>query len=479
MASGSRPTGGVDGIQPYRMSVSQKYLDLTRQKLQLTRLPRDPRNAQSPGEYGVSKNDLEPLIDHWLESYDWRAQESFYNDTLPQYRVPVNGTRLHFVHKKSQSPNALPLLFVHGFPESFVTAAKVVDALCDPIATPPRGDEDVQNFNVVVPSISGFGFSDPIAEAGNNMQATAEVFNTLMAGLGYHRYIAHGTGWGFNICRILALTHPNNCVAVHTVNPDVPAPRFAASPFLWLKLRLVKLTYLICRSVFGYGPEDWSAQTTPSLTPGAGQWISERPQTTAYALADSPSGLLAFILDAIRPPSLRSPAQSSPGGNSPEYLRTQTPGRSPISPQTYTTPQTGRSPSNPAASHSPQNLELNDLASAWNPTALLNWTMLYWLPGPEVALRWLVNSSKLVPSLWLGHCGVPLGISYFHDPGSANAQTPPQWTEAYFRVAMVQRREGRVRFPAWERPAELVIDLREFAGLLGLTGGGPAVTNGY
>lgn len=177
------------------MGVSQKYLDLTKQKLQLTRLPRDPRNVQQNGEHGVSKSELEPLIDHWLETYNWRSQELFYNDTLPQFRVPINGTRLHFVHKKSSSINALPLLFVHGWPESFITASKIIDALCNPIATPPRGDVDVQSFNVVVPSIPGFGFSDPIPEAGNNMHATAEVFNTLMTGLGYHRYIAHGTGW--------------------------------------------------------------------------------------------------------------------------------------------------------------------------------------------------------------------------------------------------------------------------------------------
>ena len=101
------------------MRVSQKYLDLTKQKLELTRLPRDPRNVHSRWDFGVSKNELEPLVDHWLEKYDWRAQETFYNDTLPQFRVMINGTRLHFVHKRSLSPAALPLLFVlsGGHPE--------------------------------------------------------------------------------------------------------------------------------------------------------------------------------------------------------------------------------------------------------------------------------------------------------------------------------------------------------------------------
>jgi len=268
----------------------------------------------------------------------------------------------------------------------------------------------------------------------------------------------------------------------------VLAPRFATSPLLWLKYRLAKLTYVLRRSVFGYSPEEWlvpvtndeSSQNTPPMTPGSSQATYERPQTVAYALSDSPSGLLAHILDAIRPPSSLFSTHPPSQGGSPENWRIPTLGRSPASPQSYGGLQTGRSPRNPT-SNSPQTLELNDLSSPWNPTAILNWTMLYWLPGPEVALRWLVNSSKLVKSLWQGHCSVPLGISYFHEPGvpgSPNAQTPPQWAEAYFRVAMLQRREGRVRFPAWERPAEVVMDLREFVGLLGMTSHGAAVTNG-
>ena len=194
-SSSSESPPGTNTVQPYRMHVSQKYLDLTRQKLELTRLPRDPRNAQGRTEFGLSKNDLEPLIDHWLEKYDWRAQEAFYNDNLPQFRVPINGTRLHFVHRRSNSSSAVPLLFVHGWPESFISASKMIDALCNPIATPPRGNELTQPFHLVVPSIPGFGFSDPIPEAGNNIQSTAEVFDALMKGLGYTQYILHGTGW--------------------------------------------------------------------------------------------------------------------------------------------------------------------------------------------------------------------------------------------------------------------------------------------
>lgn len=190
-------------VQPYRMHVSQKYLDLTRQKLELTRLPRDPRNAHRGYESGVSKTELEPIIDHWLENYDWRTQESLYNDSLPQFRVPINGTRLHYVHKRSHLPTAVPLLFIHGWPESFIAVSKVIDALCNPITTPPLGDDSIQAFHVVVPSIPGFAFSDPLPEAANNLQGTAEVFDALMKGLGYSRYMIHGSGWyDLNLMRI-------------------------------------------------------------------------------------------------------------------------------------------------------------------------------------------------------------------------------------------------------------------------------------
>ena len=127
MSSSSQSPPGPNTVQPYRMHVSQKYLDLTKQKLEITRLPRDPRNATHRWDFGISKNDLEPLVDHWLEGYDWRAQESFYNDALPQFRVPINGTRLHFVHKRSRSSAAIPLLIIHGWPESFIAVSKVID----------------------------------------------------------------------------------------------------------------------------------------------------------------------------------------------------------------------------------------------------------------------------------------------------------------------------------------------------------------
>jgi pimeloyl-ACP methyl ester carboxylesterase len=189
--AGNRPSDAIPSIiQPYRIHVSQRYLDLTKQKLELTRLPRDPPTNRQDIDVGTPKSQLEPLIDHWSYHYDWRAQEAFYNDTLPQYRISLQGPRLHYVHKRSEDPHAIPLLFVHGWLESFIAVSSMVDALC-------KAGDDVNepSFHVVAPSIPGFGFSDQVAEEGNNIATTTEVFDTLMKTLGYTRYIAHGSGW--------------------------------------------------------------------------------------------------------------------------------------------------------------------------------------------------------------------------------------------------------------------------------------------
>ncbi|KAF7189863.1 putative epoxide hydrolase [Pseudocercospora fuligena] len=415
-SSGRSPLAAANVVLPYRMHVSQRLLDLTRQKLDITRLPRDPetRQHQQRSQFGLAKAELEPLVDHWTDDYSWRAQEAYFNDTLPQFRVVIHGARLHFVHRQSHVADAIPLLFVHGWPESFIAVSNMIDALCNPVSTPPRGDDNVPAFHVVVPSIPGFGFSDQVSEEGNNISTTAELFDNLMKSLGYSRYITTGSGWGLNICRLMALTHSESCVAIHTANPEVPDPRFS----------------------FNYSPQGLSVPASPihtspthspgispPRTPGVYQQTSQRPQTIAYALCDSPAGLLAYIVDAIQP---------------------------------YAKPFT-RTNDDAAAG----------LQAPWTPTSLINWAMLYWLPGPEGPLRWLTNSEPMVSQLWMTHSNTPLAISQFSDQNSP--QIGPVWAEAYHRIAMIRRRPGSARFPAWERPEEMVVDIRDLAVLVGPT----------
>ncbi|EMF11683.1 alpha/beta-hydrolase [Sphaerulina musiva SO2202] len=433
-SSGRSSSAAANVVLPYRMHVSQRYLDLTRKKLDLTRLPREPRSRQAaPWGFGVAKTDLEPIIDHWTEEYDWRTREAHYNDTLPQYRVVIQGIRLHYVHKRSMSPNAMPIIFCHGFPESFIGISHMMEGLTNPLSTPTTGSENLPSFHVVVPSIPGFGFSDMVAEEGNNIASTAELFDALMKSLGYPRYIATGSGWGLNICRLMALTHGESCMAIHTANPDLPDPRYA---------------HMQQPLSMPASPTSYS----PPQTPGAQPVTLERPQTVAYALCDSPTGLMAHVYDAISP--------SCPGENNNN--------NSPISTKSSSGGGGGDE-------------DFHD-TPCWTPTTLIDWCMLYWLPGPEVALRWLMNSAPMIPKLWRSHCPVPLAISHFSDPHNTSGGT--QWAESYHHIALISRRSAvvvggggggsrgargtgnassQVRFAAWERPAEMVADIRALA----------------
>ena len=188
---------------------------------------------------------------------------------------------------------------------------------------------------------------------------------------------------------MLTLAHPESVIAIHTVNPEVPAPRFGVSLLSWLKYQVAKLTFaLLHRSTFGYMPEDFgginspiidvpmhtpSGMTTPGLTPPLTPDVSsiviERPQTSAYALCDSPSGLLAYIVDAIQPTASNtsSPIQT------PKSLRAPTSAPSPVSPQSYNmSPQSSRSPQGHSPT-TPQSFDLTEGTSPWPPTALLDW----------------------------------------------------------------------------------------------------------
>ena len=219
-----------------------------------------------------------------------------------------------------------------------------------------------------------------------------------------------------------------------------------------------------------YDTMQTTSVVTPSM-PGGPRWVSERPQTTAYALCDSPSGLLAYMLASIPPASPCTPISSA---GSPVNLRSPTvAASSPVSLRGYGTPRQDRS--SRSSDSPPGSLPISkteNTGSPWTATALVDWTMPYWAPGPETALRWRVNSIPLIPHLWQTHSRVPLGISYFEEPTPpwiGSVQTPPSYAYAYHSITMVRERWGRVRFAAWEQPVEVVQDLREFAQSLGFS----------
>ena len=499
---------------PYVMHVSSRYLELTKNKLQLTRLPREVKLPEERRwDHGTPKGVLEPLLDFWLERYDWRTQESRLNAALPQFRTalklsttsstasltstsPLNSAseslRIHFVHRASKHPNAIPLLLCYAWPSSFIEVQKIIDSLTDPQSLPSYGAGAHQAFHVVAPSIPGFGFSDASGAEAFGVPDTAAVFDKLMGRLGYKNYVVHGSGWGFKICRALALYHSDHCQAMHTANPFFNAPELKRHPVAYAKWKIARLTRarVACIS-FGYVPSDFEprVRVRPGLeekkakgegndkatrntnkimdeeeqfASALGYQYTHRPQTLAYTLCDSPVGLLACMLDAIHTRTHNS---------SPTTSRSRSPFLSPselelqdavaldgdLRSQTILEEDEAEDEADNVNTMplSPRDSELHAKPYTWTPTDLLNWTMMQWLPGPEASLRWLRQArldSAPGSELDTTRSEVPLGISLFRSRNSTAPRCPVMWGEAGNRVRWVRRHARDARFPGWEAP---------------------------
>lgn len=267
-------------IKPFTISIPQEDLDNLRERLAHTRWP-----DELPGvgwSRGVPLGYLQELAEYWRTSYDWRAWEAKLN-AFPQFSTEIDGQNIHFLHVRSPEPNALPLILTHGYPGSVVEFLEILSLLTDPRAD---GGDPADAFDVVVPSIPGFGFSGPTHAAGWNTTRVARAWAELMRRLGYERYGAQGGDMGALIAPEQGSGDPDHVVGVHVnaatygfipfgpVDPDELATFTDAE-----KLRLERLNRF--------------------LTDGNGyfQIQATRPQTLAYGLTDSPAGLLAWIAE--------------------------------------------------------------------------------------------------------------------------------------------------------------------------------------
>ncbi|KAK1655557.1 Alpha/Beta hydrolase protein [Colletotrichum phormii] len=320
-----------DEISPYRIHVSSRYLDLTKQKLELTRLPHEPSEPNKSRDWWEPKSRIEPLVDFWLEKYDWREQETAFNNQLPQFRTAItppgssSPIRLHFIHVRSSHSNATPLLLIPPFPFTNLSLGHLIHPLTEPSPSSPDGEqqhqEQKQPFHVVIPSLPGLGFSDALpSDDASVIPTTTDLLNTLMARLSYTHYFVSNTASAasspaqidWKLADHLATHYSNNCLGAHFINPSLAAPKLKEAPLEWLKWTLAKFFHA---PILGYQSEDLrsldeeetqasktSAGRSPlptSLQVGAGSTLLE-PNTTSFALCDSPVGLLALVLKVIR-----------------------------------------------------------------------------------------------------------------------------------------------------------------------------------
>jgi pimeloyl-ACP methyl ester carboxylesterase len=264
-------------IEAFRIEIPQGEVDDLRARLRNTRWPVTPR--VDDWSRGVPVSYLKELAEYWADGYDWRAQEAALNE-IPQFITEINGQRIHFFHQRSPEPDAKALILTHGWPGSPIEFQRLIGPLSDPRA---YGGDPADAFHVVVPSLPGYGFSNPMGEAGFNLFGVAQAWAELMKRLGYDRYAVHGTDAGSGVAGMLPMIDPEHVMGVHL------AGLVGGTPFGGpLELE-------------GLSDSDRARGETFNrmLDEGFGYLIlqSTRPQTLAYSLNDSPVGQLAWIVE--------------------------------------------------------------------------------------------------------------------------------------------------------------------------------------
>jgi epoxide hydrolase len=270
-------------IRPFRIDIPQTDLEDLQDRLARTRwtneLPLDTGGPQTgpvpPGwEYGVPLDYVKNLVERWRTGYDWREWEARLN-SHPQFTTTVDGQTIHFLHVRSPEPGALPLILTHGWPNTVLEYLGLVGPLTDPRA---HGGDPADAFDVVIPSLPGFGFSGPTTETGWNARRTAKAWAELMQRLGYDRYGAHGNDAGAIVAPLQGRLDPEHVVGVH-VNQIFSFP--SGDPAELEGLTQAELEYLQFLQGF--------------LERAVHDKVQEaQPQTITHALADSPAGQLAW-----------------------------------------------------------------------------------------------------------------------------------------------------------------------------------------
>ena len=265
----------AQAIKPFKIHIEEAVIVDLKDRLARTRWP-----EQIPGsgwDNGVEIGYMRQLAEYWRTSYDWRKHERALNE-FPQFTAEIDGVPIHFIHQRSKSTGALPLVMIHGWPGSIYEFHKIIGPLTEP---EDHGGKPEDAFHVVCPSLPGFGFSGQPKERGWSSQRMAEAIAKLMARLGYTRYGAQGGDWGAGITRWLAANDGEHCVGGHSNFP--PSSQPGEEPMRGVTPQEIERM------------RNRAAELKDQRAYGAIQ--GTRPQTLGYALNDSPAGLAAWIVD--------------------------------------------------------------------------------------------------------------------------------------------------------------------------------------
>jgi len=373
-------------IRPFKVTVSDADLAELRRRIVATKWPE--AEPVPDASQGVQLATMQKLAHYWSTDYDWRKVEARLN-ALPQFTTRIDGLDIHFIHVRSKDPNAMPLIVTHGWPGSIVELLKIVDPLTNPTA---HGGNASDAFDLVIPSLPGYGFSGKPASTGWDPQRIARAWVVLMKRLGYTRFAAQGGDWGGMVTDVMGTQAPPELLGIHvtwpfTVPPDIDKAAQSGSPEPNGLSADEKSAYEQLDSFYKHGV-------------GYAVEMSGRPQTL-YAMADSPVGLAAWILDHDAR-SYALIARVFDGQN--------------------------------------EGLTRDDI---------LDNITLYWLTNTAVSssrIYWENKFTFFAPK----HVTIPVAVSAFPDEV---VQTPRSWTErAYPNLIYYNRPEKGGHFAAWEQP---------------------------
>lgn len=277
------PASKSEAILPFRVHVPDADLADLKRRLAATRWP--DRETVTDHSQGAQLANLQELVHHWATDYNWRKGEAKLN-AYPQFMTNIDGVDIHFIHARSRHPNAMPLIVTHGWPGSVFEQIKIIGPLTDPTAFGGRAEDA---FDVVIPSLPGYGFSSRPTGTGWDVERIGRAWDVLMKRLGYTRYVAQGGDWGAGVVEAMARQAPTGLLGIHTNLPAV-FPLDAAEAI----------------ATGGPAPAGLSAKERAEFDAmqtfiKTGGWgyltmMSARPQAVGYGLTDSPAGLAGWML---------------------------------------------------------------------------------------------------------------------------------------------------------------------------------------
>jgi pimeloyl-ACP methyl ester carboxylesterase len=278
----SAPETAAAAIRSFRVDVPDADLVDLRRRLAATRWP--DKETVADASQGAQLAELRELVKYWGSEYDWRKAEAKLN-ALPQFTTTIDGVEIHFIHVRSRHPNALPVLIAHGWPGSVFEQLKLIGPLTDPTRYGGRAEDA---FDVVIPSLPGFGFSGRPTEPGWGLERIGSAFDVLMQRLGYTRYVAQGGDWGAGIVQAMGRQAPAGLLGIHSnlpaTIPDEVGPALGGGPAPAAISEEERATVDALRAFLMNGNLTYVAM------------MNARPQAVGYGMADSPAGLAGFLL---------------------------------------------------------------------------------------------------------------------------------------------------------------------------------------